>query len=158
MDDSLLRSLREHATGERIPGTEAEALKALRYSLPETPLARAFLDHVLDGLEPWHQAQLLLDLARLGRQEVLPLLRDRLQTGSAETRLTVAEGIAHLGEPEGLAALERLYHESMRHPRDRERSVPLSWILQDVLSENLGTRAAVALRDKLTSIAKQFDR
>jgi hypothetical protein len=107
---------------------------------------------VLDGLGEFCEALLLRQLACVGRSEVLPFLRHRLWVAAeAMNRLKLAWGLAHLCEAEGLAALEALYWEGQKHPDDPAHWVPDLWILQDVLTDGLGTPAALALRDRLVA-------
>jgi hypothetical protein len=153
-EDALVRWLTGfcYSVDCRIPSPEGEeaALDLLRQRLPASPLPKTVLDRVLSVLSNFHRACLLCDLGRVGRAEVLGCLRfGATQEADGGRRLAYGEGLAFLSEAEGLQALEALYRQSVIHPDDAERSVRLNWILDDVLTDNLGTPAALALRDRL---------
>jgi hypothetical protein len=150
--DVLVAWLREWATS--LPAEEwvprSTLLEILRQHLPSTPLPNTVLDGVLRGLSDLHRSRLLCQLGQVGRTEVLGLLRlGAAWEKVAANRLSYAEGLAFLNESEGLAAIEALYRESQRHAGDSQRSVPSHWVLQDVLTDSLGTPAALSLRDRL---------
>jgi hypothetical protein len=151
-DDALVESLRAFATEPSwdIPDEEELDLGILRGLLPSEPMAPPVLDRVLHGLSDFHQARLVRRLGRLGRTEILTRARiGATWEKNAYNRLSYAEALAYLSESEGLAALEALYRESVLHRDDLGQSVPLPWILGDVLTDNLGTPAALALSNRL---------
>jgi hypothetical protein len=150
-EDGLVRWLVEFAGYVNYPTPEAweAGLEQLRRRLPASPLSKPVLDRVLSGLSDFHRACLLCDLGRVGRAEILGCLRfGATSEPDGGGRLVCCEGLAFLSEAEGLEALEALYRQSLLRP-DAERSVPLNWILDDVLERSLGTPAALALRDRL---------
>jgi hypothetical protein len=151
--DSLrerIRTLSEHLD----PESEGFWKEALTPVLPPEPLSRTFLAETLAPLSILKKAIALEFLARLGRGEVAEPAAELLKTGEARgiERIDLAVALARCRDPRGLAELEALFHHSLRHPDDKGNAVPLEWIVDDTLNDQLGTPEALELRRRLVAV------
>ena len=123
--------------------------------LPPEPLTPEFLDETLAPLYGLNRAVLLEFLARLGRAEVAGTAARLAEAADARGshRLELAVALAECRDPRGLAVLEALFRQSLRHPDDAVRSVPLAWITEDTLGKRLRTPEALELRRRLVALA-----
>jgi hypothetical protein len=140
----------------RIPEDERYWLDRIRPQLPAAPFTPAFLDELLAPLSPLEQADVLDFLARLGRKEVAEIAAIRVERAAGIAKLYLGTALLSCGDGRGYGALEELYRHSLDFPDDKPNSVPLGWIVDDVLLDEFQhDDAAMALRLRLIALQQQ---
>ena len=135
-----------------IPGNDDLWIERLRPQLPSEPLSETFLSASLAPLSVHGRSLVLELLARMGRREVAGLAAALVPEANGAERISLALALAECGDSRGFGVFEDLYRYSLDHPGDSPRSVPLDWITEDTLHDELGTEAALELRRRLIAL------
>ena len=135
-----------------ISGNDELWIERLRPQLPVAPLAAEFLAESLAPLSVHGRALVIELLARMGRTEVADFAAALVKDADGSDRIELARALAECGDSRGFDVFEELFRYSLDHPGDSPRSVPLGWITEDTLKDELGTEAALALRRRLIAL------